>query len=170
MTGAGDRRLPGAAEIIGAMAVPTRACAPLLVLGLLTACGSDEAAPPSASRSPDASTDSFPAGVYATTITAADRPPSDRLVDDYALELGTDGRYVLEGAGFTASGVYVVDGDALELRDDDRCAPGTVGRYAWRTANDGALTFTAVEQDPCDRPLGGREFVLTARPWAPSTD
>jgi hypothetical protein len=66
MTGAGDRRPPGTAAIIGAMAVLPRACAPL-VLGLLVGCGSDDTA--------------VPAGTYTTTITAADQPRSSRSAD-----------------------------------------------------------------------------------------
>ena len=135
------------------MAVLTRASAPLLALGLPGACGSEG---------------SFPAGTYGTTITAADEPPSDRLVDSYRLELDADGRYVLEGAGFTASGVYVVEGGTLELRDDDRCEAGAVGRYAWRTGDGDTLRLSALETDPCDRPVGGREFVLTRHPWSPA--
>src|SRR3712207_1429393 len=134
------------------MAVPTRASAPLLALCLLTACGAEEPG--------------SPAGTWTTTITAADEPPSSRLVDSFRLELDDDGRYTLDGAGFTASGVYVRDGDELELRDDDHCAPGTTGRYTWQRADDGTLRLAAVEQDPCDLPLGGREFVLTRHPWA----
>jgi hypothetical protein len=136
------------------MAVLTRMSASLLPLAVVAGCGTEEA--------------TSPAGTWTTTITATDDPPSDRLIDSYRLELGADGRYVLEGAGFTANGVYVVDGDALELRDDDRCATGTVGRYDWRTGDDGALSFTARTTDPCDRPLGGREFVLTRHAWSPA--
>jgi hypothetical protein len=154
MTGADDGVLPGPAAIIGAMAVLNRICASLLALTVIAGCGSEELA--------------SPAGRWTTTITTADEPPSDRLVDAYRLEIRTDGGYVLEGAGFTASGSYVVDGDELRLRDDDRCAPGTTGRYTWRRGDGGALTFTAVEQDPCDLPLGGREFVLTRHPWSPA--
>jgi hypothetical protein len=151
------RRAAGVAAIIGAMAVLTRACAPLVVLGLLVACGTEQ--PPSS-----------PTGSWTTTIIAADDPPSARLVDDYRLELSADGRYVLTGAGFTATGRYVLDGGTVELRDDDRCTPGTVGRYEWTGTDAGGLELTAVGTDPCDQPLGGRQFVLTRHPWAPSDD
>ena len=67
ITGADDSPLPGAAAIIGAMAVPTRASAALLALCVPTACGAEE---------PDS-----PAGTWTTTVTAADGPPSPRLVD-----------------------------------------------------------------------------------------
>jgi hypothetical protein len=151
-------RRPGRpAAIIGPMAVPTRPLAPLVVLGLLAACGGD---PAPARPSP-------PAGSWTTTITAADDPPSARLVDDYRLELSANGLYELTGAGFTASGQYVVDGGSLELHDDDRCAPGAVGRYEWAGADDGGLAFTAEGTDPCDQPVGGRQFVLTRHVWEP---
>jgi hypothetical protein len=148
------RRTAPLPAIIGPMAAPTRACAPLVVLGLLVACGTEQA--PSA-----------PTGSWTTTITAADDPPSARLVDDYRLELSADGRYVLTGAGFTATGQYVVDGGSLELHDDDRCAPDTVGRYEWAGSDDGGLAFTAEGTDPCDQPVGGRQFVLTRHVWEP---
>ena len=80
----------------------------------------------------------FPTGRFTSTIEPGDRPPSPALVDDYRLDLGDDGGYVLEGAGFTARGRLVVDGDTVELRDD-----------------------------PCDRPLGGRQFLLTRHAWSP---
>ena len=140
------------------MPAPPRPIAALVVLGLLAACGGD---PAPARLSP-------PAGSWTTTITAADDPPSSRLVDDYRLELSVNGLYELTGAGFTATGQYVVDGGSLELHDDDRCAPDAVGRYGWAGTDDGGLAFTAESTDPCDRPLGGREFVLTAHPWSPA--
>ena len=152
ITGADDGPLPAGAAIIGAMAVPTRASAPLLAVCVRAACAAEEPG--------------SPAGTCTTTVTAADGPPSPRLADSYRLQFAADGSDTLEGAGFTASGTYVVDGKRLEHRDDDRCAPGTTGRYTWRRADDGALTLTAAEQDPCDLPLGGREFVLTRHPWS----
>ncbi len=142
------------------MAAPTRPIAALVVLGLLAACGGD---PLPARPSP-------PAGTWTTTITAADDPPTPRLVDDYLLELSDTGLYELTGAGFTATGQYVVDGGSLELHDDDRCAPDTVGRYEFAGTDDGGLAFTAEGTDPCDQPVGGRQFVLTRHPWAPSDD
>ena len=154
------RRRARVAAIIGAMAVLTRASAPLVAVGLLVACGQDQGASHAAT----------PAGSWTSTITAADDPPSARLVDDYRLELSAEGRYVLTGAGFTATGRYVLDGGTVELRDDDRCAPGTVGRYEWAETEAGGLAFTAVGTDPCDQPLGGRQFVLTSHPWAPTGD
>ena len=92
---------------------------------------------------------SFPTGTFTTTIVAGDDPPSAQLVDGHRLDLRPGGDYVLEGAGCTAH------------------EPGTVGRYEWRTDEGGRLTLTALEQDPCDRPLGGRRFVLTRHPWSP---
>jgi len=144
----------------------------VVVLMMGAACGgpAGSAAGRSTSSSPSTTAPalaSLSGHAFAASITEADRPPTPRLVGSYTLELRHDGAYVLRGPSFTARGRYAVEGGRITLRGDDHCEPSDDATYAWSIVDD-RLHLIADATDPCDRPVGGRQFVLTATAWTRS--
>lgn len=110
---------------------------------------------------------SFPNGRYTMTIGQPDEPPAPALLGEYTVDFKADGTYVLEGESFTANGKFEVANDEFRLVLDDRCSEDEVGRYRWRRTDD-ELRSVALETDPCDAEVGGRQFVFTAKPFRPA--
>ena len=63
--------------------------------------------------------------------------------------------------GFSGSGSIEVDGDSITFAHANQCDGDTGGRYRWQVT-DGALTFTALDTDPCPRAgiLDGKTYTL----------
>jgi hypothetical protein len=102
-------------------------------------------------------------GFPAATFTAAVSGKSPRFLNGpWRLTFAPGGRYTTEHPlnDVVARGRIAVSGGTVTFgRETGSVACATAGRYRWSYA-DGLLRFTALS-DPC----GGREIVLTAKPF-----
>ena len=118
-----------------------------------------------------AGSESIPAGIYLTTLTAADIPDSfppeviALLVGDWETEFTESGTYIVSKDGFpVVVGRYNSNPSRLIMTDLEGAlactdAPGiATGTYRWTAASDELVLTTLNDRCP------GRNLVLTAHP------